>query len=89
MSSILVDGASFEVTNLSCELTPPRGPAKLRFACARKSGLELQEQVCIDFQIGAGSYRGTFRITHCTLGPDRCDFEYSSVGAVVQTSVVQ
>jgi hypothetical protein len=85
VSTILVDSLPLQVTDLGCELAPPHGPAKLRFRCARDSGLELHRDVRIDFQIGASSYRGTFRVMHCMLHPGRSDYEFSSVGRVDKT----
>ena len=82
MSTILIDNLPFEVIDLGCELAPPHGPAKLRFRCTADNNLELHRDVRIDFRIGAASYRGTFRVTHCTLGPGQWDYEYSSVGRV-------
>jgi hypothetical protein len=85
LSTILIDSVPLEVTDLGCELAPPHGPAKLRFSCASGNHLEFQRDVRIDFQIGTASYRGTFRVTHCTLAPGRWDYEYSSVGRVDKT----
>ena len=85
MSTILIDSVPLEVTDLGCELAPPHGPAKLRFSCAADNSLELHRDVRIEFQIGAVAYRGEFRVTHCTLGPGQCDYEYSSVGRVDKT----
>ena len=82
MSTILIDSLPLEVTDLGCELAPPHGPAKLRFKCSSENSLELHRDVRIDFQIGAASYQGTFRVTHCTLGSGELDYEYSSVGRV-------
>jgi hypothetical protein len=85
LSTILIDSAPLEVTDLGCELAPPHGPAKLRFSCTSDDSLEFHRDVRIEFQIGAASYRGTFRVTHCRLGPGQWDYEYSSVGRVDKT----
>jgi hypothetical protein len=82
LSTILIDYVPLEVADLGCELAPPYGPAKLRFSCASDNGLELHRDVRIDFRMGTASYWGTFRVTHCTLGPHQWTYEYSSVGRV-------
>jgi hypothetical protein len=83
VSHLAVDGFSVSVRDFVCEPFPPTGePSELRFTTTTDFDTTLRGQVDITFTANGSSYRGTFRLTSATLGPQPSKYTYASVGPV-------